>query len=189
MPPTWNEDLPVALTRDELFERGERLALQDQLLADAEAARKQSALEHKGKINDIKSERSRLALIVRERAESRPVPVTKVEHFARGVTDIVRTDTGEVVRSKAMTDDERQSDLPGTALLTPIDDIAATIAIRQLAMDQGKSDSEADAAVEAWRAMPEQERERMLAEATAVTGRPREPKVGGAKAAKAAKVH
>lgn len=115
MAKTWTEELPVPLTHIELLDRGEALALQEKLWREADNERKDVADAYKGKLTKIEGEQARLAAIVRDRQEPRPVVVKQHMDFAAGAVLAIRTDTGEVVRTRAMTDAERQMELAEAA--------------------------------------------------------------------------
>jgi hypothetical protein len=107
----WTEELPVVLTREELLSRGESLAHQDAAWAKLDAERKRAVDDFKAGLLKIESETARLALIVREKAEPRQVWVVEQRDFTENRVDFVREDTGEVVRTRVMTESERQMEL------------------------------------------------------------------------------
>lgn len=107
----WTESLPVTLTNAELLERGESLALMDSTRAEKETERKRAADGFKHELEDIAAEQSRLAMIVRDKREARPVYVTEIRDFKKGSVDIVREDTAEAIRTRVMTEHERQMEL------------------------------------------------------------------------------
>lgn len=108
MAKTWSEKLMVPLQMLELLERGESLALQDRIWAKKDAERKAAVDRFKAELAEIESETARLAQIVRDKQEPRPVDVTEVHNFTENRVDVVRTDTGEVVRTRVMEERERQ---------------------------------------------------------------------------------
>ena len=114
---TWKEwrFLPVALTDGEVQARGEQLA-------DTVARRNALALEQaterkrmKEAFDDVESEITKLALTVNERREVRSVEVEVRATLAIGLAEEVRTDTGEIVLSRALNEKDKmraQTGLP-----------------------------------------------------------------------------
>jgi hypothetical protein len=110
----------------EKFQRPLRVELEDEEIAEAAlAAAEKLALrdntadqlkaynEHeKAKIKDLEAEFRRLSGMVRERAQNRPVVCERrFDYVTKTVTD-TRTDTGETLNVRPMTDSELQTDLP-----------------------------------------------------------------------------
>lgn len=104
--------LRVELTKDEVAEAArdaaDKLALRDnkheQLKAHNEHA--------KAEIKDLEAELRRLSGMVREKATKRNVIVERTyDHIKKSVED-VRTDTGETIHARPMTDTELQMDMP-----------------------------------------------------------------------------
>lgn len=102
------ETLPVRLTKSELLERGNSLALAREHYTRQRGEAKAAAAVAKADLEEIEGEVDRLAGIVRAKAEPRPVETRVVRDYERGVVDTVRLDTGELVRTRAMTEQERQ---------------------------------------------------------------------------------
>lgn len=109
MPKTFTRTLPVRLTERELLDRGESLALERFARNHCDAQRKAAAAGFKEQLEVFEAEIDRLAGIVREKAEPRPVACRNVRDMNRGVIEVVRTDTGEIVESRVMTEMERQT--------------------------------------------------------------------------------
>jgi hypothetical protein len=109
MAKTFMKTLPVRLTQAELLERGEALALQRRESNWLDDERRRVASEFKEKIDDSDAESDRLAEIVREKAEPRPVECRNVRDVQRGVVEVMRIDTAEIVESRVMTELERQT--------------------------------------------------------------------------------
>lgn len=114
----WRETryLPVPLTPEELCERGEMLA---KLLADGA----ELAAQHKKSRDAMKEAETQLdgqigatAAVIRERVETRPVPVELRCILALGLVEMIRTDTGEHLGTRAATPDDKaraQLQVPG----------------------------------------------------------------------------
>jgi hypothetical protein len=111
MAKSWPEELPCVLTAEELLERGQSLALQNKLWRETDRDRDSAAKEFKGKLSKIEAEEMRLAHIVRHKEEPRPVIVTEVRDYKSNRVDVIRLDTQAVVRTRVMTEAERQLEL------------------------------------------------------------------------------
>lgn len=105
------EELAVNLSQEEVSERACRLAeIEGELEQHDEEARKVRT-ELKKKRTELEVERRRLALAVRTRSEMRLVDVTISAIWSQGVAEIARNDTGEVIGTRPLTDEDRQTDL------------------------------------------------------------------------------
>ncbi len=102
------QSLPVKLTEDEHLDRARSLGQQDKVCGDMEADQKEKRSEMRVELDGEKAERTRLAAIVRDGAEPRPVNVTIHGDFKGSLVYTVRNDTGELVSSRAMSRSERQ---------------------------------------------------------------------------------
>ena len=113
---TQEERLPCALTESELRARGEEIA---KLIGDQEVEeleKKDSADTHNAEIKKLQTKQAQLAQELRERREYRWIPVKKVRVENTHLIQWIRTDTGEIVRERPMTEDERQLEIfPGGA--------------------------------------------------------------------------
>lgn len=103
--------LPCALTRDEHHKRGIQLAETIEKIGDVERQKKRVADEFKSQIEDLEREATRLSGIVRSWKEERTVEVEERIDFARNTVAVVRMDTTEVIKERALTLDERQLSL------------------------------------------------------------------------------
>ncbi len=109
------QNLPVHLTTDELLMRSDELAQKIRERDDTERAMKSAQGNAKRKIDALELDITRLAHVVRERKEDRPVEVTAVKNWLRLTMDTVRIDTGELVGSRSMSAYERNEALPFAA--------------------------------------------------------------------------
>ncbi|MFZ2804290.1 MAG: hypothetical protein WA001_03630 [Patescibacteria group bacterium] len=102
------EWLPRSLTDEDVRARGDDLARVlgeiDREEADKAAAAKAAA----GRIKRLASESNTLAREIRERKTWLEVEVESSRNLEAGTIDTVRTDTGEVIRARPMTPEERQ---------------------------------------------------------------------------------
>lgn len=105
-------ELKVVLKPEEVAERAERAA---QLLADrdhAEAELKAHASNVKSRIATMESEMRHLSGEVRTKCTYRNVDCERRYLYDTGMVQEVRMDTGEVLSERAMTEREKQQDLP-----------------------------------------------------------------------------
>ena len=96
---------------NELGIKAERLAnIHPEKLALQEEA-KSSAARFKGRLEELEAEGAQLSQAIRSRMENRLVECVESPSPSRGVVDLVRKDTGEVIDTRPMTLDERQDTL------------------------------------------------------------------------------
>jgi hypothetical protein len=114
------ELLPVQLTDEEWDARADEMAATEKKLLIAEGRELEFA-EHakyeKKKLEsvtaDLRSKLSCQATVVREKQEKREVEVVERKDFEGSAVRLIRIDTGEVVRTRAMTEADRQRALFG----------------------------------------------------------------------------
>lgn len=110
--------LPCRLTEAELLERGEALAIERDERNKLVAVAKATAADYKQRIESRDSEVDRLAMIVRDKAETRPVVCELRRDMERGVMETWRTDTGELVATRVLESHERNLELFPDSTLT-----------------------------------------------------------------------
>lgn len=110
--------LPVPLTEDELRLKAQEMATAERLLGEAERKEDAEAELWKGKKKALENEtgdaRARLSLIgrvVREKREFRDIEIVEEPNHATKTVDTVRTDTGEIIETRGMTESEMQRSL------------------------------------------------------------------------------
>ena len=110
----FERNLRVILTVDQVAERADRLAHlmkeRDNKVEMAAAAAKHA----KSEIAELEAASRRLSAEVRDKACYQAVPCTRVFDYRRGLVTETRTDTGEVIDERAMTEEERQMAFDGT---------------------------------------------------------------------------
>lgn len=104
-------ELPVALTQAEMAARGESVGHMRAELNKLTAKAATVAKEFKLEISRIDNEIERLASILRNRAEPRPVACVLNKNLSARKMETIRTDTGEVVRTRALEDHELNGEL------------------------------------------------------------------------------
>ena len=102
------EDLPCELRDAEVMERGERVATLFADRAMTKAELDEARAQAKNEIKRIDAEISTLCTEIRNRKEVRPVYCVERANNAIDQVEIIRTDTGAVVKSRAFEHDERQ---------------------------------------------------------------------------------
>jgi len=103
--------LPVKLSDDELLERGKQLVESMRKTAVAEAEREADNKKRKGDIALMEEVTSRLASIIRDGQEDREVECELRKDFEHSSVTTVRTDTGEIVDTRVMDNEERQEQM------------------------------------------------------------------------------
>jgi hypothetical protein len=114
MPTTesWFEELPCHLSAHEKLLKSESLAERLKDVHVAEAEKKDAMEEFKLRLGGLEKQIDKLALEVRTGREYREVECFESASYSDNKVDIVRKDTGEVVRSRAMHPNERQEKMP-----------------------------------------------------------------------------
>lgn len=100
--------LPVMLTDDERLEKADELAEASQAVDNANANKRYVLSQMQTEIKTAEARREKLAGIVSSKREYREVTVEVQFDFEKGEYREIRTDTGELVTQRSMTDDERQ---------------------------------------------------------------------------------
>jgi hypothetical protein len=114
------ESLPCALSPEEVRQRGEAVARLLKERDDLDFETKQYAKERREEIGELELQIARVAIQIRERQEYRPVEVVCLRNPGEATVVWVRRDTGEVIRQRPMTEEEKQERLPfGDPLADP----------------------------------------------------------------------
>lgn len=103
--------LPVKLTDEERMQCADALANALQGIADAKAKKRRIVKDLDKEIAEVEQESIELRDAVATGREYREVIVHRVYDYEKATVTETRTDTGEVIRSRGMTDEERQSTL------------------------------------------------------------------------------
>lgn len=103
--------LPVKLTDQERMQCADALANALQSANDAKMKKKSIVKNLDREIAEIEQEAVELRDAVATGREYREVIVHRVYDYEKAIVTETRTDTGEVLRSRAMTDEERQATL------------------------------------------------------------------------------
>jgi len=106
------KNLACKLTDTELKEFGRKLATKCEDIASEESRQKDQKSEMKARLDGMEAERTSLAIVVRRQEEQRDVEVEEVFDYELGKVTQTRLDTGEEIRVRPMTNEERQQPLP-----------------------------------------------------------------------------
>ena len=108
---TITEQLPVALTKREARELGQKLAQQEGELDAHESRATQVKTELKAREAEIRAQIAAAAMSLRNGTKIADVPVQLEADFDQGVVRYLRRDTGEEIRTRPLGEDERQEPL------------------------------------------------------------------------------
>lgn len=110
---TEDRELPCSLTDDELLAKGNALATTLNEIDAEEDAQATTKAEMKKRLENLHDTANRVRRQIVERREFRMIPVdVMLEDIGKGLVTEVRKDTGEAIRERFMTDDERARPLP-----------------------------------------------------------------------------
>jgi hypothetical protein len=105
------EDLSVKLSDEEVMERGNRLANIEGEIERHTSHETNVKADLKATRSRLEAERGRIAQQVRSRSELRPIEVEIVADFKAGLVRDIRVDTCATVRTRALSEAERQGAL------------------------------------------------------------------------------
>lgn len=118
---TFTRILPCELSDIELIAKGEDLAAELTALEEAEAEAKADAQKHKETQAGIKDKIRKLRKAIEERSEDREVPCEERIVRERGVAQVYRLDTGEMVSERKLELDDVQADIFGETNVIPFE--------------------------------------------------------------------
>jgi len=104
--------LPCALTEDQIRERGIKLAGFEKELETIKLEKKAANASFKEKEEAINEEKAKLVQEINSRTEWRDVVVTEEKNYEKKEAYTIRTDTGEIVQTRALHPNEMQRPLP-----------------------------------------------------------------------------
>jgi len=108
------ELLKVVLTKPEKVDLSEEMAKASVAIEDLEAQKKAAAAHYDGEIKSAKAIVSVNARKIRDGFQMQPVKIETVHDWTDKSVTTTRLDTGEIIRSREMTANERQMTLEGT---------------------------------------------------------------------------
>jgi hypothetical protein len=104
----FREALPCLLTDGEMIEKGKELSGLIATVGDLQVQKKAHADRLKKAIDGHEVEVEEISKIIRDGFEFRMVECIEERDYERMMIHVIRTDCGAIVRSRAMTMDERQ---------------------------------------------------------------------------------
>jgi hypothetical protein len=104
----------VDLTDAEVKEKGEAMAAIKRELNSVKAAKKEINADFKTKLDKLEADLTHLSGVIHAKKELRSIDCEWVRDDGRKRMVLVRTDNGQTVDERAMTDKELQVELPGT---------------------------------------------------------------------------
>lgn len=102
------KSLPVNLTTEEIDQFGRENARQVEALMNAEEAKKAAMKEHKEIVEGFKCRVRHLTGCVNSGIEWREIPIYETMDRRSGMVRVYRTDTGDQIDTRKMSDDEKQ---------------------------------------------------------------------------------
>lgn len=105
-------NLPCRLTGDELLTRADELSVVVQETTAEEGRQTDVKAQMKARLTELDARKTRLAITIGRKEEYRDVEVELVADIQAQTTSIYRTDTGEVVETRPMSEQEKQAALP-----------------------------------------------------------------------------
>ena len=122
-------NLYVSLTEEEVRLRSQEMATAERILAEAESEEANQAAAWTARkktlektTTDARAKLSLVGRVVREKRELRAVEIIESKNHAAKTVDTVRTDTGEVIETRGMTENEMQRSLFELQKARKIDD-------------------------------------------------------------------
>ena len=132
--------LSVQLTKQEIIERSTQQAELVKKLEDKEAEKSEVTTRLTSSIKELKRELQLVAQEVRAGQRWAEVEVARQKDIKRGVEETIRTDTGEIIETRALTPAEMQLDLIGGASASGKSVVITTEKIAKIAAGGGKKD-------------------------------------------------
>lgn len=111
MQTAFSERLPCELMPSEVESKSAELAREVKRHGELELEKKTAVAEFSAQLKESDRRIGELAEEVRERREYREVMCAERVGFPANVVEIYRLDTGEVVRKRPLTEDERQTEM------------------------------------------------------------------------------
>ncbi len=110
---TFTEHLPCKLTEEDMLQRGAELSAAELNLAEQKEEAKAVRASLTAMEKKLQGVVSYLAVVLKDGEEDREVECQSIAKFDKEEVIIQRLDTGDVIRKRPLTDQDRQSPLPG----------------------------------------------------------------------------
>lgn len=105
-------NLPCRLTEGELLARADDLSVVVQETTAEEGRQTDVKAQMKARLTELDARKTRLAITIGRKEEYRDVEVEHLADLQAGTVSVIRTDTGESIETRPMTEQERQTSLP-----------------------------------------------------------------------------
>lgn len=107
------EPLRCVMSVEEIARKADEQASLIEQYRAAEIDKAELAKQYGERLKELRSNMERLAHDIRTKTEERTVDIYEVPRWTDGLVDVVREDTGEVVRTRVLQPAERQERLKG----------------------------------------------------------------------------
>lgn len=104
--------LPCRLTDPELLTKADELSVVVQEVSAEEDRQTDVKAQMKAKLTELDARKTRLAITIGRKEEYRDVRCELQADVQAGTVTVIRTDTGESLETRPMTEDEKQKSLP-----------------------------------------------------------------------------
>jgi len=108
------KDVQVELSADELKARSQRMATVSRLIREKKLAAKNAAAAIMAEVKELVAEHEKLEHVVETGKEDRPVKCREEFNYERSIVEYIRCDNDEIAGHRAMTNHEKQTNIPGT---------------------------------------------------------------------------
>lgn len=112
----FTEELPVALTTEELAARAEQLTTIADEIATIKDEKKQAGKEADKRTGALELAAGRVRSEVRRKAADRDVECRWLYDYKAHIAELMRQDSGEIVQRRALTSDELQTNIKVTSI-------------------------------------------------------------------------
>lgn len=108
------KDVSVDLNQEEIRSRSQRMATVSRLIREKKLAAKNAAAAIMAEVKELVAEHEKLEHVVETGKEERPVKCREEFNYERSIVEYIRVDNDEVAGHRPMTNQEKQTNIPGT---------------------------------------------------------------------------
>lgn len=105
-------NLPCKLTDAELLSKADELSVVVQEINAEEDRQTDLKAQMKARLTELDARKTRLAITIGRKEEYRDTDVSVMADIQAGTVSVTRVDTGEIIETRPMTEDEKQRALP-----------------------------------------------------------------------------
>jgi hypothetical protein len=105
-------NLPCKLSDTELLQKADELSVVVQEISAEEDRQVDVKAQMKARLTELDARKTRLAITIGRKEEYRDTDVALMGDIQAGTVSAIRADTGEVIETRPMTEDEKQRALP-----------------------------------------------------------------------------